>query len=390
MLDVAFAQLEEDPYPIYARLRREAPVAYVPAAERWLITRWDDCTRAGTDADSFGPSHGAMEAFFGRPNILGLSGAEHRALRHGIDPPFRPRAVRASIEGIARPIASRYVAATRERGSADATTEILERISVRAMGDMLGFGDVGDDTLQDWFHALSAGLVNRGAAAEPASAAQRTMREIDAYMRAAIDRLTAAPDASGLSHMIHTGTPRGQPRCFDELIGSLRVIVLGALQEPGHGAANTLYGLLSDRREQLARVLAAPDVAIPLAVHEGLRWLAPFGLTDRCTLRDVEIGGVTIPAGQEVGIVIASANRDEARFERPDTFDLDRPHLPTAAFGHGAHFCSGHAVSRELERIALEEVLRGLPNVRLDPDRPPLVRGFTIRGATRLPVVWDA
>ena len=384
MLDVAFEQLEDDPYPFYARLRREAPVAWVPAARRWLVTRWDDCARAGTDAETFAPSPGGTDAYFGTPNILTLTGAPHRALRHGIDPPFRPRAVRATLEAFARPVAARYVAAVRERGAADATTEILERISVRVVGDVLGLRDVDDATLQRWFHGLSEGLVAQGR--EGGGERPAAMDEVDAYVREAIERLTAAPDDSGLSHMVHTGSDR--PRTFDELIGSLRVIVLGGLQEPGHGAANSLHGLLGDPAA-LARARHDP-AAVALAVHEGLRWLAPFGLTDRCALGDVELGGAVIPAGAEVGLVLASANHDERRYERPEAFDLDRPQLPHAAFGHGAHFCSGHAISRELERIALEELLAGLPNLRADPDRPPVVRGFTIRAARQLPIIWDA
>ena len=86
--------------------------------------------------------------------------------------------------------------------------------------------------------------------------------------------------------------------------------------------------------------------------------------------------------------MLASANRDPARFENPDAFLLDRPRKPNASFGYGAHYCSGNSLSREIGRISLEELFRAAPNIRLDPDRAVDVQGWRFRGVTRLPAVW--
>jgi cytochrome P450 len=97
-----------------------------------------------------------------------------------------------------------------------------------------------------------------------------------------------------------------------------------------------------------------------------------------------------IEAGDLVEIVMASANRDERRYERPDEFDLDRRRQSHMAFGNGAHLCSGHYFSRQLERIALEELLAGLPGLALDASRPAVVSGWNFRAPKELHAIWDA
>ena len=381
-------EIEADPYPLYARLRAERPVAWIPVLERWVVTRWDDC-HALTDRDVLRNSSQELDDYFGTPNILSMDGPEHRGLRQGVDRRFRPQAIRAGFEELARPIARRYVERIRPQGACDATTDILEPVSVRVIGDMLGFADVDDAVLQRWFHALSAGMVNFAGDPEVAAAADRARSEIDADLHERIERLTREPDGSALAEMVHVGTVDGRPRRFEDLVSSMRVIILGGFQEPGHGAANSLHGLLSDP-EQLALAHADPAGALPGAVHEGLRWIAPFGFAERRALEDIEIAGARIPAGAEMALVLASCNRDETRYEDPDRFDLRRERIPHASFGFGTHYCSGHAVTRPLEEIMLGEMLAGLPNLRADPDRPPVLHGVAVRGAWSLPVVWDA
>jgi aromatic O-demethylase, cytochrome P450 subunit len=96
-------------------------------------------------------------------------------------------------------------------------------------------------------------------------------------------------------------------------------------------------------------------------VGEGLRWLAPFGMTEKLTTAEVTLGGILFPAGTEVAMVLGSANRDATRYADPDVFDLDRPRHSHASFGYGLHFCPGHFVARQLEQVMLEEMFARLP-----------------------------
>jgi cytochrome P450 len=113
-------------------------------------------------------------------------------------------------------------------------------------------------------------------------------------------------------------------------------------------------------------------------------------MTEKVMRIDAELGGLRFEAGTEVALMIGSANRDPLRFADPDTFDLDRAERGHVAFGYGTHFCVGHAIARTLGQVVIEEMLARLPGLRVDPDDPPYVHGWAVRGAKRLPLVWDA
>ena len=396
VLDLSLEELEADPYPSYAWMREHRPIAYVPRSGRVFVTTWALCDEAGVNDTVFKPAEGIFDDVYGRPNVISVQGEEHRELRNSINPPFRPRAVQGYRESLLRATAARYVDAVATRGSAEATGDILEPISQRAVGDVLGFTDVDDATLSRWFHDYAAYLVDFGRSDEVAARGRAAKQEVLAYLDGRLAELAERPDGSALSHMLHDGMPAGQVRGVDRLIGSLGVLIVGGFQEPAHGVANTLLGLLSRADAapgaggQADRLRADPAGWSAAAVEEGLRWLSPFGMTEKVVTRDVELGGLAFPAGTEVGLMIGSANRDPLRFPDPDVYDLDRPPRSHVAFGYGTHFCIGHSVAKTLGQVVLEELFTRLPGLRLDPDDPPVVHGWATRGATRLPVVWDA
>jgi aromatic O-demethylase, cytochrome P450 subunit len=385
--DVPLAVLEDDPYPTYARMRRHCPIAYVPETGRVWITTWELCDEAGRNDKVFGPTRDVFHAVYGNPNVMSLAGPGHLAHRAALNACFRPRAVSGYRERL-RATTVRYVDAVRDRGQADANTDILERISMRAIGDVLGFGDVPDDVLIRWFHGYAAYLVDFGRSSEVAEQGRAVKAEVAAYLRAHLDLLAAHPDGSTLSHLLHDGMPEGTVRGLEEIIGDVGVMIVGGFQEPAHGAANSLHGLFT-RPDQAARLRADPPAWSAAAVEEGLRWLAPFGMTEKLTTADVTVGDVRFPAGTEVAMVLGSANRDETRYADPDVFDLDRPRQSHASFGYGVHFCLGHFVARQLEQVMLEEMFTRLPNLRPDPAREATVQGWAVRAAKRLPVIWD-
>ncbi|MEO5727331.1 MAG: cytochrome P450, partial [Byssovorax sp.] len=134
----------------------------------------------------------------------------------------------------------------------------------------------------------------------------------------------------------------------------------------------------ADRPELIERLRAEP-AAIPRFVEETLRFDAPVHGTMRLTLADADVGGVRIPAGALVLLLVASANRDESQFERPDQFDIDRTPRTNLAFGHGIHFCIGAALARTEARIALEELILQIRGVRVTR-APTWNMSMTVRG----------
>jgi cytochrome P450 len=386
------ANLFRDPYPVYARLRREAPVCLFPDTGEWLVTRWSDCQTVGAKDALFGPSNstGRPEArVMGMPNVLTMSGPSHACLRKGIDSNLSSESVNGFIEDLARPIIRSYLDAIRHRGAADLTTELFEPISVRVVSNVIGLGEVDDATLTRWFHALNGGLQNVANDPEVWQACDRARAEIDDALRPIVERVTARPDHSLVSHVVHGGMPEGEARSFEEIMPTMRVILLGGLQEPGHGAANAALGLLKDP-QQAAAVAADPAGLAQRAYDEGLRWIAPIGVTPRMAAEDFELAGTVIPKGASVAIVLASANRDEGRFDEADRFVLDRPRKQHASFGYRPHFCSGIFLSRAIGKLSLEEAFGSLANLRLDPGREVVAKGWRFRGVMNLPALWDA
>jgi cytochrome P450 len=398
---VTVADLEADPYPIYARLRREAPVCYIPAVRLWFVTRYDDVEFAGTHPELFSAEldDSPVDHTFGSPTILTVDGAPHLELRRSLDSKYRPKHVNGYIDDLVRPVAEQVLDGLAGRDRAELMAEYLEPVSVLSLGTVLGVAHLGASRLRDWFWRLHLGVINFEGNPERAEVGTACSREIDEVLGPVFDRLEASPDDSTISHLLHSGMPGGACRARDFVMPTLKVILLGGMQEPGHAGGSALAGLLASPA-QLSAVRDDPAGLLPAVVEEGLRWVSPIGTQTRQAVTGIELGGTTIPAGAPVGSLVSSANRDETKFADPDRFDIFRhrpgtDHRPAApahrpavlAFGAGRHFCAGHAFSRAQVRIALEALIRRFPRLALDPARPPEFRGWEFRAPRRLDVL---
>ena len=384
--------LYSDPYPVYARLRREEPVAFFEGTHEYFVTRFDDCRTVGSTDRIFGPSGSAdrPEArIMGLPNVLTMSGEAHACLREGIDFNLSQERVRTYVERLTRPVVQRFIDGIKAKGEANLTTELFEPISVRCIGDVIGLTETSNDNLVEWFYAMALGLQN--VANDPAvwDRLDAALADIDRQLGVLYDEALAKPNNTLMSHVMFGGMPEGKARSLKEILPTMRVIILGGLQEPGHAAANACAGLLSNP-DQAKVVAEGPDEHAMRAFDEGLRWIAPIGVTPRVSKEDFEIAGTIIPAGSSVAIVMGSANRDETRFENADQFDMFRKKKQHVTFGFRPHFCSGHYLSRAMGEIALQEAFKQLPNLRLDPDQEVKAKGWRFRGVNVLPAKWDA
>jgi cytochrome P450 len=385
---VTVEELEADPYPVYARLRREAPVCFVPAVGLWFVTRHDDVDFVASRPDLFTAEldDSPVDRTFGSPTIITVDGERHLDLRRGLDSKYRPKQVHGYIDDLVRPIAERVLDGLAGRDRAELMAGYFEPVSVLSLGRVLGIDNLGADRLRDWFWRLHQGVINFEGDPERGRIGLDCSREIDRVLAPVFDRLEAAGDDSTISHLLRSGRPPGAGRAREFVLPTLKVILLGGMQEPGHGGGSTLVGLLSNP-DQLAAVRADPAGLLPAVVEEGLRWVAPIGTQTRQAVADIELGGAVIPAGAPVGALVSSACRDETRFTDPDRFDIFRPRLGHLAFGAGRHFCAGHAFSRALLRIALEVLLTRFPALALDPDQPPVFRGWEFRAPRNLDVL---
>jgi cytochrome P450 len=384
---VTVGDLEADPYPVYARLRREAPVCFIPAVGLWFVTRYDDVEYVVTHPAQFTAelSDSPVDRTFGSPTIITVDGDRHQDLRRGLDSKYRPRQVNAYIDDLVRPIAEQMAARLAGRQRAELMAAYFEPVSVLSLGRVLGVDGLGEDRLRDWFWRLHQGVINFEGNPEREQIGSACSREIDVALAPVFDRLEANGDDSTISHLLHSGVPDGGRRARDYVMPTLKVILLGGMQEPGHGGGSTLAALLANR-SQVDALRDDPGL-LPAAVEEGLRWMSPIGTQTRQAVGDIQIGGAVIPDGAPVGALVSAANRDETRFTDPDRFDIFRPRQVNLAFGGGRHFCAGHAFSRAQIRIAIDVLLQHYPRITLDPARPPEFRGWEFRAPRNLDVL---
>jgi cytochrome P450 len=384
---ITVAELDNDPFPVYAKLRHQTPIAYVPAANVWFATRWDDVDRITKSPELFtseAPTS-PVELSFGKPTILTSEGETHSALREGIEPHYRPRKVAEYIEALVRPIAEQHLENFKSRGQAELMAEYFEPISVLSLARSFGLSDTSVPQLRKWFYGLSQGAINYERDPNRQKIADETCAEVDAVILPLLQELQARPNKSPLSHMLHNGMPEGQTRDAGFILPSVKVTLLGGMQEPGHGAGTILTGLMQNP-DQLDAVIENANEHLSRAVDEGLRWVAPIGTQMRLAKSDIEMGGVIIPAGAPIAAVLASANRDETRFENPDDFNIFRLKSNHASFGFGNHFCAGKWFAKSQIEIALKILLSALPSIKFDQDRLPEFRGWEFRAPTSLHV----
>ena len=367
-------------------------MCHVPAVGLWLVTRWADVEQAAMDAVRFPAAvpGSPLDATLGGVNVLTVDGDAQRRLRAPMEPTLRPRAVEARAPALLGELAGRLLDGLAPQGAAELMTEYLEPLSVLSLAELIGLGgDLDVPTLVGWFAGLVRGTSNFEGDPGKQALADATSADIDARLRPRLEGLLEQPDGSLVSELLASVEGDLDAR-LAAVMPTLKLVLIGGLQEPGHGAGSTLLGLLSDPG-QAAAFAANPAGLARDAVEEGLRWISPIGTQTRAAGVGARLSGTDIPHDAAVGLVVSSANRDPRVWgEDADRYRLDRPRRPHAAFGFGPHFCIGHHLARVQDRIAVRMAFQRLPGLRLDPDRPARVRGWEYRAPACLPVRWDA
>jgi cytochrome P450 len=386
---VTVEQLDHDPYPIYARLRREAPVCLIPAVGLWFVTRYDDVKDAARRPETFAakPIPSPVDRTFGDDNVLTLDGPPQRALRAMLDPSFRPRIVRDYALPLIEPLVEEHLERIVERGRAELMADYCEPVSVLALAQVLGIGDVDGEVLRRWFADLAQGATNFEEDPVKQQIGDAASREVDETLAPDFARLLAEPDGSTIANMLQAAEGTLAERTA-QIMPTIKVALLGGMQEPGHAVGSTVYGLLANPAQAEA-FAADPAGLAEAAVEEGLRWISPIGTQTRRVVSDTELAGVPLPAGANVGLLVSSANRDERVFGADaERFDISRSITGPAVFGFGPHFCTGHAFSRVLVQLAVRRLFERLPGLQLDPEHPPCLRGWEFRAPAQLHVRW--
>ncbi len=384
---VTVEELERDPYPFYTRVREESPIAFVPGIGHWLATGFEAVKAIHQDSERFDTR--APDPVFeciGEHNILGLDGERHQRYRRGLHACLAPRTVESYADEIIVEVVERQLEKLSESSAADLVAEYFEPISVLALGRVIGVPEIDADTLRRWFHGIISGSSNIADDREVAEEANAISREIDDRMWEVFERIDGEPSDTIVSHLLRSAHGEDLAARVHDISPTLKIVIGGGLQEPGHGAGTLMYALLDD--EQLfSRFAADPAELIRPAIEEAIRWVAPIQIDERRTSRDLELNGVEIPANTFILASLGAANRDPAVFgANAEVYDVDRPRTQHLGFGFGSHFCSGNYFGRVVMRVAVQRLVESFPKIHPEPGGQPSFRGFSFRAPEGLPV----
>ncbi|CCD89257.1 Cytochrome P450 [Bradyrhizobium sp. ORS 285] len=378
---ITIAELTRDPYPIYQRLRREAPVLRVKSVGRTFLTKAADTKYVKDNAALFSsddPNTPMKRAFLAH-TLMRKDHDEHRAERMAMMPALMPKTIEAVWEPLYTQFATEYLDRLPRGEIVDLFPALAGPLAARILAHVMGVPDASDEEMQRWSQTLIDGAGNFGWTPGPFDASDRANAEMDRCISANMARVKAAPDSSALSFMVNAKNPIPD----SQIIANIKIAIGGGINEPRDALLTILYGLLTNP-EQLEAVRA--DNKWRAAFEEGVRWVAPIQASSRLVMEDTEIRGCLIPKGDTVMTIQASADRDEELFIDGERYNALRDPNPHQAFGNGPHHCAGaHLSRRTVGAILLPMLFERFPKMELVDAASVRWHGFGFRGPLNLP-----
>jgi len=372
-----------NPYPVYRWLRENEPVAHAPALDGYcLVTRWDDVMTVLKDDETYSSQADESrmpETLTG--SLLFSDGEPHARFRSAMQAPCQPRPATEFADSVVLADADGLLDVLEAARVAELVASYFEPLATQAVAKLLGFGDVPISDLRRWFDATARHFTWKPLPPE----ADATNQEIDDAILERLRTPTAGSDPSLLATMHHWQDASGG-LTEQHLLANAKIFAAAGWHELRDLGAHALLGLLN-RPEQLAELRADPSLA-KAAIEEAARWASPVGMVPRLTTSPTKLGGVRVGANVRLAAVVASANRDEKRWNDGSTFDLHRDEGMHLAYASGIHFCLGAWLARAAGAVALSRVVERLPELRLPPGEKPVVTGWRFREVVRLPAAW--
>ena len=374
--DWARPDFQERLHGIYRELRDRQPLAKSPAGF-WAISRFADVYEIASDPQTYSSERTVISPPGLVPTIQSLDPPRHDRLRALVSLAFTPSRVRG-MEPRVRAIARALLEPLLEAGRGDLLAQYARHIPSRVIGEMIG---IPAERIPDFLHwteamvELPQGMTQSEAIKNPAESIYAEFaRLLDERRRVRRDDLMSALIDARLD-----GTALTQ----EELLGFCFVLVVAGNDTTTNLIANGAV-LLADHPDQRA-VLAQDPSLLDGAIEEMLRFESPAQALPRRLVRDVELHGQTLRAGEQLFLLWGSANRDEREFEQADRFDVRRRIKRHLAFGQGIHFCLGKSLARLEARVAFEELLARAPDYELAGPAPWLPSMWA-RAHARVPI----
>ena len=385
-----------NPYPLFKRLRTEAPVYWDPYLHAWVVTRYADVitvlhhfsanrTPSPEQLAAIGLAEMAPVAQLMVKQMLFMDPPDHTRLRGLASTAFTParvEALRSHIREILDDLLEPLLAA----GRMDVIADLAAPLPAIVTAEMMGVPTADADQLKIWTTDFAEVLGNFQHNPDRASRTLKCVEEMTSYFREAVQSQREQP-RDGLINALLTAEIDGDRLTEEEIIASCIVTMVGGQETTTNLIGNGVLTLLRHPRE--FERLRNDLTLIPSAVEELLRYESPSQHTARICPEDTELGGQKIRKGQAVIAVMAAGNRDPERFPDPDRLDLSRTDNRHLAFGWASHFCFGAPLARIEGQLVFEAIARRMTNLELEP-RPLVWRdNLGLRGLTSLPVTFS-
>lgn len=373
----------DDPYPVYRRLRDEAPVYRDPDDRWWVLSRFDDVAGALRDwptySSKLGPAPENPDDDGRKYSVISMDPPRHDRIRGVLKGFFTPKAV-AAMEGALQAVVNHHLDRLRPGTTVDAMEAFAFSIPTDVIGDLLGVPQADREQLRVWWEAFLTR--HEGEVAMPATAIEAN-RKISAYIGDLIEERREHPGDDLISIVLNATFNDPEAGGERSLTAHEVLMFANLLSAAGSETTQKLIsnGLvaLSDHPDQWQRIVNNHSL-IPAAVNEALRYDTPSHWVARTLTEPVEKHGVTMAAGDWVLLLLGSANRDERRYEDPDRFIIDRPRGTDVYFGWGIHICLGQWLARREAQLVFEYIAKKFPNYSVGAHERVLtatVRGYT-------------
>ena len=377
--------LTNDPYPTWKQLQTEDPVAWVPAMNRYLVTRSSDIRHIEAHPEIFSSEEeGSLMIRAMGQNMMRKDGKAHDRERMACAASVRQPVIKNHWTPAFQRIVNELIDDFIENGKSDLFHDFAIPVAGQCLRELLGLKDSDPLDLAEWSQAMIDATGNYADDPEMWGRADRARAGTKAALEKWVPYLKENPDHSMISSMLHANDPLS----FEEIWANVNVIIGGGLNEPRDAILSATYGLLThpDQRQMVER-----DPSLWAKVfEETVRWQSPIGMYPRIVTQDTELAGVPLVKGTRIGVVVSAACREDTLYENADSFDITRPKSPHLAFGAGPHFCLGTFVARKMVgEVALPALFGRLKNLRLAKDKEVNFSGWVFRGPLNMPVEWD-
>lgn len=375
-------RIAADPYPVYARLREEEPVAWNERFRFWAISRHADVHEALRDWDTWRSGQGITLATFTglKPMIILMDPPRQVELRRILLKAFTPRRV-AGLESRIRAIARELVDGFAGAGSCDFVREFAAPYPTTVIAELLGVDRADRERFKAWSDAI---MLSKGPDDGDLKQAYGAIFE---YFAGVAEERRARPQDDLVTALVRA-EDGGHRLSEDELLGFCALLLIAGNETMANFLGNALWTL--HRHADARRTLQADPARIPDALEELLRYETPAPSLGRTLSRDLELHGCTLRKGDRALLLISAANRDPRVFPDPDRFDIERDSSSHLSFGFGIHFCMGASLARLEARVALEEILVRIPDYRVTSDEFPWFHTQSVRGPAELPLAFGS